>query len=278
MSWIRNTTIFQLTTNPTDLTRAIPHTGGWSETIWYNDSSDAGDLRIADVRQARRLISPKVVGIVGFRRARYDLTNGVLLPAGARSAGLNLNGNMRYETDLPQVSLQIDYRTGATINTSRQMLRGMPDEIMSSGEYQPDPVFARLMTSYINSIITAACFFFPGRDLSKPRARVMGLAGAVLTVDAVPAGVVANAMIRFLHCRDSNGNPVKGSFRVLNVVGLDITLATAPGGAITKPNGFIRQDALDFFPYSTGTPTRARVKKIGRPSQGYRGRRSKARV
>jgi len=276
MVWVRHTSIFQVTTAPTNLDRAVPHTGGWTESIWCAD--DVGDEEaLRRYRLARRALLPRQAKIIGSRKQNFNLVNGALIPGGAASTGSDFPGNSSYSTDLPQVSLQTVLSNPAYVNTSRQMLRCIPDDQMSFGEFQPSSAFLRLLNTYLGSL-RSTNFYFPGRDLDQPKARVLAIAGAAVTVDAVPAGTVADSFVRLLFVKSDTGLPLIGRFRVANVAGNIITLTVAPGGTVTKANGFLRRDVLGFFYIVTSGYTRARVKKIGRPSEGYRGRRSKARA
>lgn len=283
MPYIRETTIFQVTTAPTDLSRAIPHTGGWSENVWYF-SPPGRDSELALMRQKRAVLLPKQAKIIGYRRAQFSITNGQLVPLGAASGSLNIPGNNLYNTDLPQVSLQIDFSAIGPVNVSHQMIRCIPDQFMAFGEYQPNGAFAGAVTQYINSLITNAAFSFIGRDLTQPLQRVQAIANGAtallsdISVDAVPPGLAVDEMVRLIRVRDDDGNPLVGRFRVTAITGKVVTVTPRIPGILTSPSGFIRRDVLTSFAMQNAEVKRARVKKIGRPSEGYRGRRSKQRA
>lgn len=274
----RLTNIFQLTTAPTNLARAHTHIAGWSESFWTNLNPTAFQPPWATIRNQRATLLPVTAAIVGFRVQFFTISGNKLLPGGAVSGRLNIPGNASNITDLPQVSLMLNCLAGGgNPNSSRMVLRGMPDAIMIGGEYQPTPAFAGQVTLLCNSF-QGFNFGFIGRDLSQASVRVNKITGNVVVIDALPAtGLNVGDFIRFHRVNDDSGNPVKGAFVVTQIAGLQIT-CQGLDATLTQPSGTLRRDLLAMFNFGTVTPIRAIVKKVGRPFEQYRGRRSKTRA
>lgn len=273
----RLTTVFQLATLPTDLTTAGVHVAGWTESIWTSLSPQAYTPLWATVQNKRAIMLPNQARIVGYRVQQYTIDGNKLLPGGSSAGRQNLPGSSNLLTDLPQVSLQVSSSANGNPNTSRQMLRGMPDTIMKGGEYQPDTAFKTAFTNYANAL-KGNNFGFIGRDLSQDSVRVLSIAGNTIFHKAPPAtGLNRPDYIRLNRVYDDAGQPVTGTFEVVSV-GLDSVIVKNLNRTVTHASGTYRRDQLVYMTYLDLQPIRAMVKKVGRPSEQYRGRRSKIRA
>lgn len=277
MALTRLTNILQVTTTPTDLTKARAHTGGWSESFWTTLNPVGFEPAWLTQQTKRALLLPSSAAIVGFRTQQYTIAGNKLLPGGSTSGRQNMPGALGSSADLPQVALMLNAAANGAPNNARMILRGMPDPVMVGGEYQPAPFFSALVTQFCNSMI-GFNFGFIGRDLSQASVRVLKIANNVITVDQLPGtGLAVGDFIRFHRVYDSGGNPVKGDYVVSTIAGNDITVAGL-AVVVTKPSGTLRRDLLTYLPFGNLYPVRAVVKKVGRPFEQYRGRRSKTRV
>jgi len=270
----RVTFLFQITTTPQNRSDAAPHTGGWSESWWSNTPVDLGGSFVQGLAQGRARLLPAQGSIVGVRSAIYTLSGNKLLPGGSSTGKLQYPGSASRPTDLPQVALEMTGSTAGQPNASRFTLRGMPDEIMVGGEYQPDSAFRGAVTAFCNRLVTAG-WSFVGRDLSKPSANILSIAGGVMTLDA-SIGAAAGDYVRMRRVYDDDVNPVKGAYRVTLVAGAGTVLTLANMDAtVSVANGSARVDEIKLFAFSEVSPSRAVVRKVGRPFAGYRGRQSK---
>lgn len=276
MALTRLTNILQLATTPTDLTKASVHVGGWSESFWTLLNPSAYNPLWFVQQQKRANLLPSSAKVVGFRTQVYTISGNKLLPGGATSGRQNLPGSLGSSADLPQVALMLNCSAQGAPNQSRMILRGMPDPIMIGGEYQPFPAFSGLVTQFVNSMI-GFNFGFIGRDLSQASVRVLKIAANIITVEAIPAtGLAVGDFVRLHRVFDVNGLPVKGAFVVTAIAGLNINVQGL-NATVNDPSGTLRRDLLTFLPYQSISPIRAVVKKVGRPFEQYRGRRSKTR-
>lgn len=277
MNVTRLTAIFQLTTAPPDLTFSQPHTAGWTESFYttLNPSGYNTPWNLTLNRRARLL--PNQASILGFRTQQFTLTGNKLIPGGATSGKYLYPGNPVLTTDLPQVALELSFTGAGVPNTSRPVLRGIPDIIMQGGEYTPFPAFSAALTQYIASLV-GTNFGFVGRDLSQQAIKVQSIVGNVLTTQGPIPGWAVNDYIRLFRVTNLVKVPVKGSFTSTVGAGANQYVLHGYTGGDCGASGTVRRDLIAYFNYGAGTFGRALVKKVGRPSQGYRGRRSKSRA
>lgn len=273
----RLTYLFAVTTDPQDRSSANPHSGGWSESVWLPNPISASDPLIANFGASRARLLPGESAIIGFRLENYTIFGNKLLPGGTSTGKLNLPGIPARLTGQPQDALQLSGQASAAPNTNHFTLRNIPDGVMSYGEYQPDSTYKGFMTTY-TSAIAFGVFGFIGRDRSQPSAVVNQIAGGVVTLAANVGGVANQDFLRLHRVYDNAGNPVKGSYLITAIAGNAYTLQGLPAQAVGKPSGTARLDKIAFYNIGSVTVDRAVSRKVGRPFEAYRGRRSKTRV
>lgn len=280
---LKVTLLFNVTTQATDPTSAIPHTGGWSESWWYRSSAFLTEAGLQRFLSARANMLPFGSSIIGVRQGLYTLQGNKILPQGTSVFKSLYGGNQAFANDLPQVALEMSGLAAGAINANRFTLRSIPDSQMANGEYTPSPAFKALVTIFrahlignINGGLNA--FGFVGRDLTRPTSNVHSVAAGVVTLAANIGGVQGTDYLRFHRVKNDQGLPISGAFLITNIAGNVYTVQGLAGQAVTVANGTARIDALSQFDFTQVNPVRAAVKKIGRPSQGYRGRQSKRRV
>lgn len=270
----RMTLLFSLTTNPTDRGSASPHSAGWSESWWSRLEIILTGRSIPRLASARARLLPANAAIIGFRLANYTIAGNRLKPTGSSTGKMQYMGLPGSAVDLPQVAVEMSGTARGAANQSRFSLRGVPDSVMVNGEYQPDSDYKRNMTLFCNQL-TADDWAFVGRDLTQPSANVLGIVGGIVTLDG-NTGVGVGDYIRFHRVKDDDGKPIQGAYRVTAVANGGLTLTcTNLAQIVTEANGTARWDKLNLFEFGTVQPARAVVRKVGRPFEVYRGRRSK---
>lgn len=273
----RLTNILQVSTVPTDPAQARVHVAGWSESFWTMLDASAYVPLWRAQNLARANLLPLTGAIVGQRSQLYTIAGNKLIPGGSAANRVSVPGSSTGVTDLPQVALQMSARGAGVANSSRLVLRAMPDSVMEGGEYFAGPAFKASVTRWVNTMI-GTNFGFIGRDLAQASVSVLLIAANVITVDLIPpTGLAPGDFIRLHRVHDINDDPVIGAFRVTGINGLTITCAGL-NATVNAPSGTLRRDRLAFFNYQSIDPIRAVVKKVGRPFEQYRGRRSKSRV
>lgn len=270
--------LFQVNTEPVDRQFATPHAGGWTEGVWtqYSPStSPTGTVKAW--ANARAFLLPIQCTIVGYRISVYDLVKNKLTPGGTSAGKLIYPGVAVYTAGNPQSGLELGWPAAAGPNSSRIVLRGLPDEVVVKGEFNGSSSFRSFLTRLTN-LYFGQNFGWVGRDLSVPYATVNLIAGNVVTLSVALGGIAVGDFLRFRKVRGDNGSPVKGSYLITNVAGAVLTLQGLNGVSLTKPNGTARQDVVGFITGGQANIGRVVVKKIGRPFESYRGRRSKIRA
>jgi len=273
---VKSSLLMTLTTEPTDRSVAVSHSGGWSETQWanYNQLADVRrDMLILAPERARCL--PKNASVVGYRAQVFTISGNKVLPGGTSSGAFQYPGNTDNDGDIPQLALMCKGPSRTTTNISRFAMRAIPDAMVKNGEYAPTAIFKRYVESYLVSL-KSMNFGFVGRDLSQLARRVVGITAGVVTVDDA-AGLAEGQYVILRRVVDDSGNPVSGSFRILSVVGNALTLAGMGNGVFAGNSGTLRKDGLAYFNFDFPTVARVVVRKIGRPFEQYRGRASKKR-
>ena len=273
----RMTVLYTVTTNPTNRGFANPHSGGWSESFWTNANQSGAIAFVNAIAQNRASTLPSQASAFGYRVQNFTIVGNKLLPGGAVTGKVQFAGNATYSTDVPQMALMVNFSTSGGINNTRPVLRCLPDSVVSGGEYQPDQGFNNLMAAYLNFISIANGVGWVGRDLSLGSVRVIAFNAGVLTVSAAIPGVGVGDFVRLNRVYSTLGFPVKGAYQVTAINGVNYTLGNPPNATVIAPSGTARKDALLFFDINNGVPNRAVVRKVGRPFEQYRGRRSKRR-
>jgi len=270
----RVTMIFNMNTTPTNLANAQVHAGGWSESFWKQGGILATDPSLVGLQTDRARILPASASVVGLRISNYTLTGNKTFPLGSSIARRRFPGNPGYVTDVPQMALGMSAKANGATNTAHFTLRCIPDSQVIGGEYQPTPAFRTALDIYQGNLEQVGWSFL-GRDLTKPVQRVLSINAGVVVLDAANGAVVGD-YIRFLKVKDTQGNAVTGAYRVTvfaapatyTIVGLDADI-------VVLNSGLCRVDSIKLFEMDDVNFTRASVRKIGRPSESYRGRSSR---
>lgn len=271
----RHTSIFGLTTQPTALTKAQPHSGGWTESFWTAGLIDEPSYNEWAANRAALL--PKQAAIVGRRSQLYTIAGNKLLPGGSANLKFLFPGNNGYDCDVPQMALEATAGSRTTANVSRFTLRGIPDAQVTNGEYQPTAAFNN-QCDFFFDLINTQNLSFVARDLGAATSRINSVGLGIVTTAAPLAGVVANqTYVRFFKCRTHQGLPVKGSYLVTLINGNSYTLQGLDQLVQVSSSGQLRVDTILLCGMKRPIFSRIVVKKIGRPSQSYRGRASKRR-
>ena len=263
--------LFQFTTDPPAGYGARRHTAGWSESLWYPDADPpAGRLDFLAGDRAR--ILPSAAAIIGQRIQVYTLEGNRLKPGGASTLKVNYPGNQLWTCDIPQMALEVALKASGAPNSSRILIRGIPDDQVLGGEYTGTATYKGQVTTYLNRMQNLN-FQFLGRNLSNISVRVISIAANLLVTD-VPCGAIPGDYVRLLRVYDINGRPISGSFRVQSGSGVNLTLLGLPAGLAVEQSGACRKDEFALRSIASHEIGRIRVKKVGRPFEGYRGRRS----
>lgn len=267
MAIFKCTMLFSQTSTPVG-GNATARTGGWSESV-YRDTVAPASLvsRFLDLCTKRAALLSTNAAIVGQRYQQIDpfgktTTGGTVLPG---SAG---------PCDVPQMALTYVLFALNSPNARRFTLRGIPDAVVTTGEYNPAGV-----AGFNNNFLTYLSQFFQWnfRAYTAPSGQV-----PILTISDTGAVVLASPLTLAVHDRvrisgvSAIGKAApSGSFRVLTVTdSTHFTIDEWPNVPGQSGLAWLPSLIYPFFaPAQTPTP-KVVVRKVGRPFGGYRGRAS----
>lgn len=255
------------------------HTGGWSELLWH--ASDDPSVVINCLTGVRNAVPPLLLSRANCLPVK-DSIIGVRLYAGSTGRGQSFafaypGGYLADE--IPQMGLLIKCGSVGLLNSRRWIIRGIPDDSVVGGEFAPTPNFiyqiGQLFLAYSN-------FGFYGNDLTLPVAKLSGVdaGGNATVINPTPQPFMLNDRVHISRAVDV----ITGLFKQAtgfvkavvppNVFQIDSwTGNAANGGKATKILPKI------FCPINSTTcaVSRVVVRKVGRPFEQYRGRRSRRR-
>jgi len=272
---LKITYLFDFRSDPADREQAQSHNGGWSESIWQTaDSPDKDNIR--QLAQTRALLLPSTARIVGYRAQQFTNAGSHLVAGGSSTALLGLIGPQAAVPDIPQSALSLVATSSGNANTRRFTIRAIPDTQIAGGEWQPFPIYVQFLTRYRNSLIQGG-WVFPARDFTTAVHDIESISNGVLKLVGAPAGYAVGDRVLLKKCRDVNGNPVVGTFKVLAVAGALITLGGIDVETEVIATGQATRVVIAFRDIDDVQVGRAVVRKIGRPFEQYRGRASRRR-
>lgn len=278
---IRQTLLMALTTDPQNRAVAAPHSGGWSESFYIAGTTPLPLTPLLVLANARAALLATECTIVGYRSQLVTIAGNRLLPGGTGGGSLNVPGGTGNSIGAVQSALMVNLQLNGQPTTVRHRLAGMPDNNVVFGEYGGNNPYPGGLTKWFTVLQTYGAGGIVRDITGNPEARVVSLAGGILTTQST-TGAAVNDFIILRRVRDENGLPVIGSYMVTAIANVggtfQYTLQNPPAQTVVKPNGTCRKDALTFAAYASYTVGRVVSRKIGRPFQQYRGRRSRTRT
>lgn len=284
MAIYKLTTLFQFTSAVSAPTSPLHRTAGWSES-WYANATSiqaviaaatgaaaagSGSWGFSGMWAQRAALLPIGTSIVGYRIQQVS-------PVGPSQAGaLTWAGGSGYTADLPTSALLMRSPGIGANNIRRFMLRGIPDNQITEGEFQPSADYRTGVNLFIGSL---SGWLFRARDLSQPSIRIVSISAGGVVQTETPITYAVNNMVRILRTVDAGHNLRGGRFQV-SVIGPGtntFTLNNWNYGATT--GGSVRLDGVVYPTVDSANTNWSRVttRRVGRPFNAWRGRRSKRR-
>lgn len=213
---------------------------------------------------------PTYSQIVGIRRQQVD-------PIGSASTvNVNYPGNVQvqYAADIPQAALLVSIPATGVRNVRRYRITALVDDDVVRGEFQPQGGMALYNAFYreLNG------WLMRGKDASQPFKNIATIdaGGNVAMTEDLPITAADSVFLRGVML--SSGKKLSGKFPLDGVTSLRaFKLRGWTQGAATLGSA---QKIVIIYPAmntSVIAGERIVVRKVGRPFQGYRGRRSKRR-
>lgn len=277
--------IFQQTTLPGYSIASLglagrAHIGGWSESIWY-----AGSDLTALWNQLT--VGPSGGVNWGLLQVRADLMTDNATIVGVRLySGGSGKGNFRaiayrglYPSsvaEIPQMAV-LGYLgvTGST-RAKRLTIRGIPDEMAKGGEFTPTSDYATRLSNYGAALGGFASFT---KDDNAGLAILTISAAGVVQLNGVPPTWGVGIGVQIRSALNASGIRVGGKFActAVNTPSNQFTIAGWVEGACTGGNALVPVSSIKGIVGNSLTISRLVQRKVGRPFEQYRGRRSKRR-
>jgi len=240
---------------------------GNSESYYTEtDSESVARSRFSLLCIARARLLPGGARITGQRYQQVS-------PVGSAStAGVNYPGATANAADIAQAALSVRVQSASTINNGTLGLHYCPDNQLVLGEYTPTPLFAGDLSVFFTTL-SSGQWKFKALDLTQEKLDLVGISsvgvGTTVQVNTINVDdtVKVYSTVEIVTDRKHSG-----TFKISAIAGATFTLSNWPHGQTVL--GKIRK-AITIYPTigSVGTP-KAAARKPGRPSSGYRGRRS----
>lgn len=118
------------------LTQQVWKTGGWGENFW-NSGTDINNVKTdcLELSTLRNAFTPPQTLLTGFRISAYSGPRQVMNKTGWQG-NAGPGGMLNATSDYPSTALQLKF-TSAGGQTTTQWMRGIPDEIVKQGYYDP---------------------------------------------------------------------------------------------------------------------------------------------
>jgi hypothetical protein len=256
---------------------AVARTGGWTESFYIDPAYPISQYLIGPrgdnfppILPSRAAILSNSAAIIGVRL--YGATGGRGSFFAANYPGSAGGG------DQPSAALLMSYLDPTSGNVRRWTIRGVPDDQIVGGEFEPSFVYAGLVRTYMDSL-TNTNFVFKSRA---NQTSVFNIAanGLVSLTANNPYAVGAQVVVQ--NALDTNGLRRGGEFQI-SAIGPLQNQFTIPAWPYGLTNGGTIYQKGRTSANVTGTNLNMSVErvtthKVGRPFAGYRGRRSRRRV
>jgi hypothetical protein len=256
------------------------HLGGWTESVWW-PSDDLTSLLAAlrtgaaghaGLLPSRAQMLPQGCDIVGVRLYAGGAGRG-------QSLGIGAPGFLGVPADIPQMALLIKGAPTTTAVTRRWVTRGTPDGQVVLGEFAPNNVFIAAIQQYFDAL---ANFGFYAFDPTVPKFNVLNVSTTgVVSINGAFPPFALNAVVTLNQTVDSGGvrRSYTGAVTALDPTNNKLTLNNPvwPWGICTGGKVQAKVKALFLFNPANCTVVRVLTRRVGRPFEQYRGRRSKKR-
>jgi hypothetical protein len=255
------------------------HLGGWTESVYWGTD---------DIKALTQALFTGANGALGLLPSRAQLLAfgasviGVRLYQGGAGKGQSLAasypGLAIADEDIPQMAILVKCGSTTAAVTRRFTVRAIPDQQVRLGEFQPNQIFTNSVTAFFTAL---GNFAFRAIDpVASKRVALFSidLTGLVTLKDNIPIPFLAQDVVTISKAITTTGTFFGGQFVIKQTgPGNTMQLNGWTGGNCT--GGVAIKRAYNIYPISPSScaVTRAVVRKVGRPFEQYRGRRSKRR-
>lgn len=260
----------QVATGSAESNPAAVRLGGWSET-WYDDVTITGGTKAAfrTLCQRRAALLPATGIVIAQRYQGIDPPT----PAAIELARFPGASGL---CDYPSLSLLCRVAGAGVVNTRPMYLRGIPDAQITRGEFTPSADYTAKVNKFYEEL-EGWNFRAEQKGVQVP---IIGIeADGTVTVAEELAGAVVRARVTVNRTDLVSGGSKGGKFYIDSVTtaGFVFKLRGWTFGEASK--GSIRLTNFIYPNIGANSVTQGRIvtKKVGRPFEVFRGRKSKKR-
>lgn len=283
--YVKCTAVFTYVQNPIGDSDVVgSKQGGWTESIYYPGSNlgqaqDAFAVPQGDWCSSRAKLLGNPIRIVEQRYQIINFTPPLAVQAGQETVTYKVftaAGSTGYQ-DEAGVAFAVRVNAVAPqTNKLKQIFRGVPDSLVIGGGFRKIDYY---QTAIKNFFFNQDVFRFSGKDLSQTRYKIATIDAMGNVVTSEPTTFALGQQVQVLRTLPVlQGRRFGGTFAIGAFTdSTHFQLSGWTGGATT--GGKIRIAGLVFWqpetlPAQAATP-QATFKKVGRPFDVLRGRRSK---
>jgi len=247
--------------------------GSWSEKYVQGTYTTQRLNAFKDLCELRAVCLCRGASIIAIRVQQID-------PAGpAASFPVNypapIAGGLANDRDIPQMALKFRFNGSAVSNVTKYAFPCIPDPQVTGGEYNPTPGYRVLFRNFLSGLSN---WQFRGTDLTQTYRDVATITALGVVTVTSDLALAVNDLVNFRRVVTADGDEVGGVYAVDAATTLrQFTLRRWNNGACT--GGRVRKHIVIYPNFSNAQDAvpKIGVRKIGRPSDPYRGRRSKRR-
>lgn len=280
MARFKITTLFQIGTNRSGgANPAITRVAGWSESIYGAAASVSaidnflqnGFPPAPGYLPSRAALLPRGGSIVGYR------VQSIPVVGASVTFSRTYPGATSWDTDIPSMGLLFTILPAGSNKVRRVTIRGIPDIMVTEGEFEPTTAYMNALRTYWESLRT---WEIRGRDPAATAIPIQTISGVGLLTVIGANPFVAGQYVQVTGAQDAIGVKRSGVFRLIpNLPSLtEFLLQGWPYGL--SSGGQVRANDFSFDTIGAGEFAVSRIvqRKVGRPFVGFRGRRSKKRA
>jgi hypothetical protein len=256
----------------TSSTSAGKRGASWSEEVVWDNIDATTRASFTRLCRARAPLLGTGWSIVGQRFQQID-------PQGrAQTVAANFPGGQVLTlsaTGQPTDAIKFSVRGTGVNNVSRRKLACIPDGQISDGEFNPEPTYLISLRNYLAELNG---WKFRGADLTVPKQQVKTISALGIVETNTDLAVVTGDRVRLYGVHLEDGTFHSGTYIVASATSVRIfTLRNWTRGVAEQGQA---RKYVPIYPIIGGATTatfEACIRKVGRPSGGFRGRASKRR-
>lgn len=268
MGVLKCTMIIQQATGTIAKTSNSQRLAGWSES-WIDASGETRAVKLNNFRklcQFRAAMLCSTAVIVGQRYQELD-------PKSASfTDSRRYPGNTTFLADTPDLAMYCR-AVSVDVNTRPVYFRGLPDNVCVDGEIVRGGTWEDAFNAFNNWV---RGYSFRGKAYNNPLIPIQNIVSGLVTTNAAH-GVTAGATVKIIKTVGAAGSGnVTGLFKVNSVPTIaTLTLVNFNVGTWNGGNLQLQGSGYHLLPGLPITLGRVVRRKVGRPSEQYRGRASK---